>query len=125
MCARLHSAGHLLDAAVQELGLKWIAGKGYHFRDAPYVEYLLDDNSVKVDMKNLAAKDEIVQKLQVATTALLDKGGKVKVRYDKSLRYVEIGGVECPCGGTHVADASQILGVHIQKIQNKKGNIRV
>ena len=33
MCARVHSAGHLIDAAVQELGLKWIPGKGYHFCD--------------------------------------------------------------------------------------------
>ena len=34
-----------------KLGLKWIPGKGYHFADGAYVEYLLDDNSVKVDMK--------------------------------------------------------------------------
>lgn len=37
--ARLHSAGHLLDAAVKSLGLELIPGKGYHFPNSPYVEY--------------------------------------------------------------------------------------
>jgi Ser-tRNA(Ala) deacylase AlaX len=38
--ARLHSAGHLLDVAVSRLKLDWKAGKGYHFQDSPYVEYV-------------------------------------------------------------------------------------
>lgn len=38
--ARLHSAGHLLDIAVEKMGLKWLPGKGYHFEDSPYVEYI-------------------------------------------------------------------------------------
>ena len=37
--ARLHSAGHLLDTAVQRLGLQLTPGKGYHFPDSPFVEY--------------------------------------------------------------------------------------
>lgn len=37
--ARLHSAGHLLDAAVKSLGLELVPGKGYHFPNSPYVEY--------------------------------------------------------------------------------------
>merc|ERR1712216_1089056 len=116
MCARVHSAGHLLDAAVQELGLKWIPGKGYHFSDGAYVEYLLDDNSVKVDMKKQAAKDEIVKKIQDATNALISKGAAVNVRYENGVRHVEMAGEECPCGGTHVTNVSQILGVEIKKL---------
>lgn len=38
--ARLHSAGHLLDVAVNRLKLDWKPGKGYHFADSPYVEYV-------------------------------------------------------------------------------------
>jgi hypothetical protein len=38
---RLHSAGHLLDAALSSLGLlrrhSLVPGKGYHFADGPYV----------------------------------------------------------------------------------------
>lgn len=37
--AKLHSAGHLLDLAVQNLGFGWETAKGYHFEDGPYVEY--------------------------------------------------------------------------------------
>src|SRR5271170_7651969 len=37
--ARLHSAGHLIDAAVQLLSLPLVPAKGYHFPDGPYVEY--------------------------------------------------------------------------------------
>ena len=39
---RLHSAGHILDMAVNELGYAWIPGKGHHFPDGPYVEYQAD-----------------------------------------------------------------------------------
>ena len=44
--AKLHSAGHLLDLAVQNLSsfcnyseYQWEGAKGYHFEDGPYVEY--------------------------------------------------------------------------------------
>jgi len=29
--ARVHSGGHLLDIAVNQLGYQWVPGKGYHF----------------------------------------------------------------------------------------------
>lgn len=37
--ARVHSAGHLLDIAVNQLGYQWVPGKGYHFPTGAYVEY--------------------------------------------------------------------------------------
>ena len=44
--AQIHSAGHLIDLAVQRLSktlcyseYPWEGAKGYHFPDAPYVEY--------------------------------------------------------------------------------------
>ena len=40
MNARLHSAGHLIDSGVKKACLDWVAGKGYHFEDSPYVEYI-------------------------------------------------------------------------------------
>jgi len=36
---RLHSAGHVLDMAVSELGYEWVPGKGFHFPEGSYVEY--------------------------------------------------------------------------------------
>ena len=38
--SKLHSAGHLLDCAVDELGLDHLVPtKGFHFPAGPYVEY--------------------------------------------------------------------------------------
>ena len=38
--ARIHSAGHLIDVAVDRLGLPLVPGKGYHFPSGAYVEYI-------------------------------------------------------------------------------------
>ena len=45
---------------------------------------------------------------------------------DKPSRVMIIkGGKAIPCGGTHVTNIEQIEQVHIDKIKNKEGNIRV
>jgi len=36
---RLHTAGHLIDAALHLIGYDWEPTKGYHFPNGPYVEY--------------------------------------------------------------------------------------
>lgn len=39
--ARIHSAGHLLDMAMNRAGrVDLKPGKGYHFQEGPYVEYI-------------------------------------------------------------------------------------
>ena len=38
--ARVHSAGHLVDAAMQRCGVELVAGKGYHFPDGAQVQGL-------------------------------------------------------------------------------------
>ena len=41
MNARIHSAGHLLDMAMNRAGRTDLKpGKGYHFVEGPYVEYI-------------------------------------------------------------------------------------
>ena len=47
--ARLHSGGHLLDVAMNKLGINHLKpGKGYHFPVSSYVEYDGNiDNAVK------------------------------------------------------------------------------
>ena len=59
--SRLHSAGHVVDMAIHALGLKWVPGKGYHFPEGPYVEYIgssegLDKERLKADIENLCNK---------------------------------------------------------------------
>eukprot|EP00930_Biecheleria_cincta_P014308 TRINITY_DN12369_c0_g2_i1.p1 TRINITY_DN12369_c0_g2~~TRINITY_DN12369_c0_g2_i1.p1 ORF type:complete len:451 (+),score=83.80 TRINITY_DN12369_c0_g2_i1:175-1527(+) len=123
--ARLHSAGHLIDAAVDAAGCKWIAGKGYHFPDGPSVEYKVGPESRQIDMGNGEEKDAILKELQAGVDLLTVGAAPVRVSYKDDVRYVEMGGVECPCGGTHVKDTSEIGQIVITKIKKKKGNIKI
>ena len=38
--ARQHSGGHLVDKAMENVGQRLLAGKGYHFEKGAYVEYI-------------------------------------------------------------------------------------
>lgn len=42
--AKLHSGGHLLDLCIEKLKMNWDTGKGYHFPDGAYVEYIPNNN---------------------------------------------------------------------------------
>ena len=61
---RLHSSGHLIDMGLKELGKLWKPGKGYHFPNGPYVEYLAEENTFDENlMKELENKcNEIINK---------------------------------------------------------------
>jgi len=123
--ARLHSAGHLLDAAVKCVGLNWVPGKGFHFPDGPYVEYVLTEASRKLDPKKPKEKDEVIAEIQANMDRLVASGARVNVEIKEGVRHVEMAGEECPCGGTHVAELSQIGRVEVKKLQNKQGNVRL
>eukprot|EP00923_Selenidium_pygospionis_P050339 GHVN01086960.1.p1 GENE.GHVN01086960.1~~GHVN01086960.1.p1 ORF type:complete len:316 (-),score=124.19 GHVN01086960.1:90-944(-) len=133
--SRIHSAGHLLDAAVSAVGLKWRPGKGYHFPAGPYVEYLsnIEDRKYTVEERT-----ELAQKLQVACNSLLAKGGKVQIEYDPKpesdstplyysvARTVTVCGMSCLCGGTHVSEVSEVGEMKIRKVTSpQKGVVRV
>jgi len=125
--ARLHSAGHLLDCAVNAIQppLKWVPGKGFHFPDGPYVEYVLNDDSRKIDMKKPGEKEGTLKEIQDNMDRFVASGARVNIRYQDGVRQVEMVGEECGCGGTHVADVSEIGKIEVRKMANKQGNIRL
>ncbi len=133
---RLHSAGHLLDMAVNELGYDWIPGKGYHFPDGPYVEYQADLGS--------ESGEAIARKLQKQMTDILGRNLQTEIRFmpkeemsqycrhvpdylpaEKPSRIVLYGDFGVPCGGTHVASLAEIGNVTIRKIKGKNETVRV
>ncbi|KAL3505740.1 hypothetical protein ACH5RR_031122 [Cinchona calisaya] len=137
--SRLHSAGHLLDVCMTNVGLGHLEpAKGYHFPDGPFVEY-----------KGTAPQNELQNKqqhLELEANNLIAKGGKVFVATlpyneaaelcggclpdyipkESSPRIVRLGeNPGCPCGGTHVSDLSEILGIKVSQIRTKKRMTKV
>ncbi|GAB2222852.1 hypothetical protein Drorol1_Dr00016982 [Drosera rotundifolia] len=137
--SRLHSAGHLLDVCLEDVGLgHLVPGKAYHFPDGPFVEY-----------KGAVAQNELLSKreeLERHANALISRGGKVSaavlpydeackmcggnlpdyISKDSTPRIVKIGdNPGCPCGGTHVVDISDINGIKVPQIRSKKGMTKV
>ncbi len=70
--ALLHSAGHLIDAAVARIGLAAALkpGKGYHFTDNPNVEYEI----MQADCELLKDLDGLSSKLNETFLALVEEG---------------------------------------------------
>ncbi|MFB6257979.1 MAG: alanyl-tRNA editing protein [Flavobacteriales bacterium] len=130
--ARLHTAGHLLDHAVQEAGIEGLEpGKGFHFPDGPYVEYEgnLEDakewaSTVERIANELVDEDLPVEAYELSPEEAAERG--VSAPEGKPARVVRIG--EFPpigCGGTHVKRTSEIGRIRVRKMKSKKGKTKV
>lgn len=133
---RLHSAGHVVDMAVDALGLEWIPGKGYHFPDGPYVEY--EGNAPESEREAIKAKIEeqvnafIRQGRDTSLQFMNRQQMKAVCRHvpdyipeNKPSRVVLYGDFGVPCGGTHVTNLSQIGKIVIRKIKQDGSKVKV
>ncbi|HEX3568408.1 MAG TPA: alanine--tRNA ligase-related protein [Candidatus Saccharimonadales bacterium] len=134
---RLHSAGHLVDMAVDRLGLSWVAGKGAHYPHMSFVEY---------DAEITPEEAERIQKdIEKVANEIIAKGSHNEIRFmpvsemdtvckhvpdniptNKPARvvlYDETFGI--PCGGTHVKNVYDIGRITISKVKSKKGITKV
>ena len=132
-----HSAGHWIDVAMLNCGFEFHPTKGYHFPDSPYVEYAGIIEPEQREKARLQLQEEVEQ--------LIGKGGVVNdfvvndkealrdhcnyvpdyVPSDKPIRVVQVAGVGCPCGGTHVKDIKEIHGLVVTKVKVKSGKTRI
>ncbi|KAF8817942.1 putative Alanine--tRna ligase [Cardiosporidium cionae] len=131
--ARIHSAGHVIDVAVERLGIKLKPSKAYHFPEGPYVEYIvLSDVGSEMHSKKQWMKNEIEQccKDLVAANGIVEIRLEAKPGFAEehtSKRYTFIGtnrsifmeGVGCFCGGTHVQRLGEIQSMNIRKLDYK------
>lgn len=113
--SRLHSAGHLIDVALEQLNIFWKPGKGYHFPDGPYVEH----ESSEAPAADLAAQ------LEQVTRTLIQQASPVEIHLDGALRTITLAGKVVPCGGTHVRNLSDIGSVRIRNIRYKGNVVRI
>lgn len=133
---RLHSAGHVIDMAVDQLGLDWVGTKGQHYPHLSAVEY----SGAWEPEKAEGLRTEI----ETLANQLIEKGSHNTLRFmpveemakycrhvpenlpkNKPGRVVFYGDFGVPCGGTHVRDIKQVGKITIPKLKEKKGVIRV
>jgi len=120
--ARNHTAGHLIDLAIESLELSLVAVKGFHFPIGAYVEY-------SGELENL----DIAEKLEQKVNEIIQQNPKINFELQESkhesgkpMRIMNVEGFKsCPCGGTHVKSALEVGKISIKKIKNNKGNIRI
>ena len=132
---RLHSAGHVVDMAVNRLGFPWIPGKGYHFPNGPYVEYAgtlegKDRDALRGEIEKICG--EIVAKDCPTSIRFMPREEMHTVcRFvpdylpvGKPSRVVMYGDFGVPCGGTHVANLRDIGPITVRKVKQEGQNIR-
>jgi Ser-tRNA(Ala) deacylase AlaX len=135
--SRNHTAGHILDIAMRNVGMHLTPGKGYHFPEGAYVEYTptLDDQ----------AREELKTKLQQEVDRLVEQTLPITIKLvtlqelqamasyvpdyipkDKPSRAMIVQGYPAiACGGTHAHNTQEVGPITIDKIKNVKGNLRV
>jgi len=152
--ARLHSAGHLLDAAVRAVWPSPAAlaagatplkpGRGFHFAPDVWVEYdgVVPEASraafvaeVNSELLRLVAADAptgvvIYTKADVQGLAAVGIDAAVDLAHlspTASVRVVSVGGAAntCPCGGTHVERAGQLGAVTVTRVKVAKGKTKL
>ena len=140
--SRLHSAGHVLDKALYELGLNWLPGKSYHFPNGPYVEYSgslhnVDIDKLKNDIENLCnlwiadgmvvTSHAIDKKTVLANEQLIRRCAfLVNLPENKPIYVIGYGdNFSSPCSGTHVTNVSEVGQIVIRKIKECDGIIRI
>jgi Ser-tRNA(Ala) deacylase AlaX len=134
----IHTAGHLVDVAMINIGYDFPPTKGYHFPDSPYVEY---KGKIEAD-----DRPEATKKLDKELERLISAGSTVKTETVNTLdevaqlcpfvpHYIKEGNpirivtvaqnIGCPCGGTHIKNINELKRVHIARIKAKSGHTRV
>jgi Ser-tRNA(Ala) deacylase AlaX len=134
---RLHSAGHVIDMAIDYLGLDWIATKGQHYPHLSAVEYSgtweperAEELRVAIEKQTNAftAQDSknSLKFMPVEAMHTVCRHVPDNIPKNKPGRVIIYGGnFGIPCGGTHVKNLKQIGTIMVPKLKEKKGVIRV
>lgn len=133
--AALHSGGHLIMTAMFELtGMR--AVKGYHFPDAPYVEFegMLDEEAkgdvleaLQRRIDEMVESDEEITVESASASELAAEGVYIpaEIPAGMPMRIVTTCGFRSPCRGTHVARTGEMAGLRVRRIKSKKGRSRI
>lgn len=130
--AKLHSAAHLIDVAVEKIKLPIVAArKGYSFPDGPYVEYEgeLTNPNEYIPILEAAVKELIALDIKVIVKYYSEEEAIVKgfsAPRGKTVRTISFEGyLEVGCGGTHVKSSKELGEIIIRKISSKKSITKI
>lgn len=134
---RLHSAGHIIDFAVDQLKIPWVTGKGAHYPHMSFVEYKGELDPQK--------SEKLRHEIEELCNRVIAQGGENEIRFmpvsqmhtvcrnvptniptNKPGRVViYCGTFGVPCGGTHVKNRANIGPIVITKIKRDKELVKV
>ncbi len=114
--SRLHSAGHIIGLVGDRLG--WHATGGNHFPGESRVVFKPDSLDAIALMDPCEFESEVNRLISLNLDRVISiNDGFRTITWGRWQAY--------PCGGTHVANTSEIGRVRITKIKTKKGQITV
>jgi Ser-tRNA(Ala) deacylase AlaX len=114
--AALHTAGHLVDALVAQLGVRHVASN--HFPGQARVEYELDGKAID--------KEHLAGSLQEGIDKAVAQGHPVTSGEQDGRRVITLEGLSTEfCAGTHVTDLSRLADVAIRSVKVKSGRLKV
>lgn len=112
--ARLHSAGHMIAHLVERIG--WQAVKGHHWPGESRVVFRSSTNALPPFLDDLS--HHCAKQIQLAQA--------ISISFREGRRQVAMGNLgQYPCGGTHVGNTSELNGLKIIRIKNKKDELSI
>jgi Ser-tRNA(Ala) deacylase AlaX len=114
--SRVHTAGHVIDAALQDIGARLLPAKGFHDPVGAYVAYA--EVAVGQMLPDSAA-------IAAAANARVATDAASVLRREGAMRFVTFGDREVACGGTHVAHLTQVGTITIRAVKRKEGQVRI
>ncbi len=134
--AKYHSAGHLISHIFESINPNMLPAKGHHYPDGAYIEMLDEARQGSAEMMpeaNRLVREAIANELDFETK-LVSFEAVEKIRpylaqfipRGEQIRTLTIGQFDpVPCGGTHVRNSRELLGLEIRRIKRKKNYLKV
>lgn len=115
--ARLHSAGHLLSNAVNQLYPEIDGCGGHHFPKQAFVTF----NATQLpDIQKM--KNDVL----VLVNSFVKDGLEVQNNWEGETRTIKFGDLkEYPCGGTHVTNSTEIGAITIRNVKKEKTGFKI